>query len=494
MTQSLWTLFDGIRCQGLMPAHRSLIIREIANDSRRVQPDTLFVALPGQETHGLRYVPDAIRRGAVAVLAPLGSADQVGDVKDRVAWIEVEDPRALLAELSARVYDYPARELSLAGITGTNGKTTTVYMLAHILAHAGHSVAFWSTNSVEGVRHPYRPSMTTPDPPVLHQYLREVRQRGAHHVILEVSSHALTLGRVEGLVFEAAAITNISPDHLDFHGSFEAYQKAKARLIAKVPATGVAFLNQEDPAVRVLAERASCPVRFFGLTSGADVYARQVTLLENGSSWEWVNRGKCEGTVVLHVPGLHNVMNALAALGMATHFQVDPKTAIEALKTFQPAARRLEMRHVGSYTVISDVAMNQASYDAVMTTIGDWHRPLVVVHAIRGNRGTQVNADIADVLAEWNERLQFAPVIATLSTSYLQQLSIDYQVRPQECEAFLSRARDRGLAVELYSELSDALDAAIRRLEPRGVLLLLGTFGMDAALPVAEQKLRDRGH
>ncbi|MCY0880006.1 MAG: Mur ligase family protein [Firmicutes bacterium] len=488
----LGQLFDGIPCWGLTSAHRSLMVSDIANDSRRVKPGTLFVAVPGQHGHGLDYVRDAVKQGAVAVLAPWGSARARFIETRGLVWLEVEDPQAVLAELSARVYGHPARELSLIGITGTNGKTTTVYMLAHILAQTGHAVAFWSTNSVEGIPAPYRPSMTTPDPPRLHQFLREARNHGAHHAILEVSSHALALGRIAGLSLDTAAITNISPDHLDFHGSFDAYRQAKARILSYVKPGGTAFLNGDDPAVRELADGAPCSIRFFGVTSPADSRARRVILREQGSRWEWIAGDVPRGTVELPVPGQHNVMNALAALGMALTLGVHPEGAVDALRTFRPAARRLEIREVGSYTLVSDVAMNPASYDAVLATVGSWGRPLVIVHAVRGNRGTAVNAAIADVLARWDAQLHFAPVIATLSASYLRQLAEDYAVRPEESAAFMGRARELRLSVDLYEELPEALEAAVGRLETHGVLLLLGTFGLDEALAAAERTLRDR--
>ena len=170
---------------------------------------------------------------------------------------------------------------------------------------------------------------------------------------------------------------------------------------------------------------------------------------------------------------------------------VDALDAAHYLEDFSPAPRRLETIQVGSVTVISDVAMNRGSYDAVMQSVAVLGKPLVVVNALRGNRGLEVNADIARVLSEWDRRLHFQPLIVTSSDSHVQRLSVDYQVRPEEREAFLSAASQCGLTVEVHAELADALDEALARLPENGLLLLLGTFGMDDGLKMAEEKLRN---
>jgi UDP-N-acetylmuramyl tripeptide synthase len=194
--------------------------------------------------------------------------------------------------------------------------------------------------------------------------------------------------------------------------------------------------------------------------------------------------------MVLPIPGRHNIQNALAALSMALDVGVDVQSAARALENFVQAPRRLETVTVGDITLVSDVAMNRASYDAVMQFIVELKRPVVVVNAIRGDRGTGVNRDIAEVLGGWSTRIGFVPMIVTLSRQHVDRMPVDYRVRPEETEAFLVAAARRGLAVELFTELPAALDAARGRIAPGGVLLLLGTFGMDDGLALAEQILR----
>ncbi|MCL4352761.1 MAG: Mur ligase family protein, partial [Firmicutes bacterium] len=188
MPCSLADLFDGIPCQGLLPTHRQIVIDGIACDSRQVEPNNVFVALQGHNTDGRLFIADAIARGAVAIVSAVPSDPTAHRTIQNIPWIHVPDPRAPLPTLAQRAYGFPAKKLRLHAVTGTNGKTTTVYMLAAILAQAGHRVAFWTTNSVEGIAKPFRPSMTTPDAPQLHRFLREALDRGAQDVIIEVSS------------------------------------------------------------------------------------------------------------------------------------------------------------------------------------------------------------------------------------------------------------------------------------------------------------------
>jgi UDP-N-acetylmuramoyl-L-alanyl-D-glutamate--2,6-diaminopimelate ligase len=193
--------------------------------------------------------------------------------------------------------------------------------------------------------------------------------------------------------------------------------------------------------------------------------------------------------VRLAAPGRHNVLNALAAVAMAVHLGCDPAKAASSLQDFVPPPRRLETVQAGNCTIVSDVAMNLGSYTAVMQSVAALHRPIVVVTALRGNRGPQVNREIAAVLADWNQRLHFAPVLATLSDMHVIRLPVDYRVRAEEQQAFMETARERHLPVLLFSELPQALDAAINRLQPGGVLLLLGTFGMDDGMELAQIRL-----
>lgn len=479
---------------------REVVISGIALDSRRVEPGDLFVALPGQHSHGRRYLADAVRRGAVAILT--GQEGWVFDGSPPLPGFAANSPRRALAVASARLWGEPARDLILTGVTGTNGKTTVVYLIAQILEAAGWPAGYWSTAEVRGSAQVFRPLMTTPEAPELHRFLAEVRARGIRHAVMEVSSHAVVLERIATLQFHTAVVTNLSPDHLDFHRSFANYRAAKEALVAGLPQGGVAVLNQDDPEVRTFAVPASVRTIRYGVQTQAELTAIQLEADDTQSRFEllvsgWLGEevpagGRGPHPVCLSLPGRHNVYNALAAVGAALSLGVPVQTATAALARAKPPVRRLEAYREGPYTVVNDVAMNRASYDAVLETMRRWGKPLVVVNALRGNRGEQVNRDIALALAEWDRRLRFAPLIVTLSESQLLHLAADYRVRPEELQSFLEVAREQGLAVECFRELPEAIARGVERLQPGGILLLLGTFGMDDGAALARQVLRQR--
>ncbi|PSR21078.1 MAG: UDP-N-acetylmuramyl peptide synthase [Sulfobacillus acidophilus] len=494
MSCTLSELFFGLCDHNLRHADLGVIVDNIVVDSRRVQPHDLFVALPGQHADGFAYIPHALNQGAAAVLAARAPTAAIRKTYPKVPWITCSDPRTLLSELSARLYHYPARAVTLHAVTGTNGKTSTVYMLAHILRHQGLATAFWTTNQVEGIQTPFRPQMTTPDPPDLHRFLREAGERGARHIIIEVSSHALQLRKIAGLTFQTAAFTNITPDHLDFHGSFESYVQAKASLLQYVSSKGGLALNHDDDQIRAFAATATAPVTFFGMDRDADLQAHVDSWGVDYTQWQLLYRRRPVARIRMTVPGSHNVLNALAAIAMAMHLGCDAAAAAHSLQDFVLPPRRLETIQAGRYTIMSDVAMNRGSYDAVMRAVAAVHKPLVVVTALRGNRGALVNRDIAYALADWNQALHFEPVLATLSDANLMRLPVDYRVRSEEQQAFMDAAHERNLSVRLFSELSQALDAAIARLQSGSVLLLLGTFGMDDGLEIARDRLSQRPH
>jgi UDP-N-acetylmuramoyl-L-alanyl-D-glutamate--2,6-diaminopimelate ligase len=485
---TLGALTAGLPGHGIGRRWQDAVVCGIVTDSRDVVPGDLFVALPGTHTHGMTYVEAAFRQGAAAVLLPQ-------DPPYAAEWVRPgfvsPDVRRVLSQMAARLYGFPGRRLRLVGVTGTNGKTTVVYLIAQLLRAAGRRAAFWSTARVEGGGHDYRPRYTTPEAPALHEFLADAAEAGEQDVVLEVSSHALTLHRVADLQFHVGVVTNVTPDHLDFHPSFDAYAAAKRHLIEGLPATATAILNADDPVVAGFSGYTAARVVTYGLHAAADVTAEQVQEDADGIRF----RLRLDGVaapVKLWLPGRHNVSNLLAAAAAAHALGVEPSVILAGVPGLRPPVRRLEPDRIGPYTVINDVAMNQASYDAVLAAVAAFRRPLVVVNALRGNRGPAVNRDAARVLAAWAKQLPFAPLIVTASDRHVGRLPVDYRVRPEEWEAFLDQAAQDGLAVDAYRELDDALEAAAARLQPGGILLLLGTFGMDDGPELAHQLLARR--
>ena len=240
---TLGTLLAGIVDQPLPYELRALRVTGVHDDSRRVRPGGVFVAMRGTETDGRRFVDDAFARGAAAVIGE--GLDPCGE---RLV-LNVSDARAAVARLAARWHgldEWPAG-FHLLGITGTNGKTTTAYMVAAIMRAAGWRRGLLGTVEYDLCGRSVKAPMTTPGPIDLAEYVRECIDAGGQAAVMEVSSHALAQRRVDGLRFSAAALTNLTQDHLDYHGDFAAYIAAKARLFARLDEQAVAVVNRDDP-------------------------------------------------------------------------------------------------------------------------------------------------------------------------------------------------------------------------------------------------------
>ena len=465
----------------------------LSTDSRRVHPGDLFFGLPGGSREGARYALDALRRGAAAFVLPLGAA-----VPPRSCGIRHPDPFQALACAARRFYQDPGAQLEVVGVTGTNGKTTTALLTERLLSAGGKPQSLWSTTLVRLPSAAFRPQWTTPPAHELQRFLRAAADQGTQGVVMEVSSHGVVQQRIAGVHFAVGIATNFSPDHLDFHGTVEAYFDAKRAFIQGLGAGAAAILNADDPRVLAMGEGAEAEVFTYGEAPSADVRLSAVRpgdgVLEGVLSLRGGRLGP-EGDYPFRLPmaGRHNAYNAAAAFAAAVRLGVPAALAAQEIKTFEPPPRRLEREAVGPYVIYNDVAMNEASYDAVLGTLAeDAPGGLVVVHALRGNRGTLVNARIAEIFARWDRRLRFAPLIVSESRSDLGEDDVDRAVRPAERDAFVAAAARGGLRISLHVELDAAIEEAALRLSPGGTLLLLGTFGMDRGPAKARAVLRRR--
>jgi len=320
----------------------------ITSDSRQVIPGALFVACPGTSVDGHRFIPNAVERGAVAVVG-----QSVGQASD-LPYIQVGDAREALAHLSACWHDFPARKLVMIGVTGTDGKTTTVNLIHNILAAAGVNAGMISTVNalIGGQFYDTGLHTTTPDAPDVHRYLAQMVQAGQTHCVLETTSHGLAQHRVTACEFDIGVVTNITHEHLDFHGSFEAYRAAKARLFEMVStstrkgAPKVVVLNADDPSyeyLRDVARRGSAELSY-GMATCALVSTLEVAYKPDVMRFVAVTpvgRIPLETSLV----GRHNVYNVLAAVsaGLALRLPVDAiQHGVKALKAVPGRWERID--------------------------------------------------------------------------------------------------------------------------------------------------------
>jgi UDP-N-acetylmuramoyl-L-alanyl-D-glutamate--2,6-diaminopimelate ligase len=323
-------------------------VTAVVADSRQASDGALFVALPGEHTDGHRYVGDAIARGAGVIV--IGEAQAIPPATVATV-VRVRDTRAALSAIAAAFYGDPSASLDITGITGTNGKTTITYMVAAILNHAGRRCGVMGTVGAHYGGQTWQLHNTTPLPPELHHVLAEMQAAGAKAVAMEVSSHALALQRVDDVSFFAAALSNVTRDHLDFHLTPHAYRAAKRRLFEMSPRC---VLNVDDDAGRQWAAELQAPGReivTYALLHDAMLWPGNLAVSTNGA--RFVLDGQA---FELHLPGRFNVANALAAVAVARMYGIADAESAAALVTLARVPGRMERIAGDGFEVIVDYA------------------------------------------------------------------------------------------------------------------------------------------
>lgn len=359
-------------------------VMEITHDSRKVIPGSLFVCLKGLKVDGHNFVPEAIQRGAVAVVAERQVPTNGKPL------VLVPDTREALAWLCHRFFGEPTRWLKLIGVTGTNGKTTTTHLIAHLLnAQNPGSTGVVGTIGVRWRGEWHELTQTTPDAPELVKWLHQLHNNGAQFVVMEVSSHALAQKRCDGCLFDAAVFTNLSRDHLDFHGDFENYFAAKGRLFTDYAEIATrngksfqAFVNLDDPYGQRLLNMCPAPVMTYGFNEKADYCAVDFDLSLSGTLFTIAVRNSTNGPrrLFTRLLGRFNIYNALAAIAVARHFGVSWETIETALSEFEPPPGRLEIVSVDKpFTVAVDYAHTPDALEKVLLTVRELTKGRVIV-------------------------------------------------------------------------------------------------------------------
>lgn len=350
------------------PIPGDLAVTGIEQRSDAVLPGDLFAALPGARAHGARFARAAVERGAVAVFTDEEGARLAGDLG--VPVLVREQPRAVLGELSAELYGQPSRKLTIVGITGTSGKTTTSYLVEAGLAAAGLRTALIGTieTRIGGRRVPS--ALTTPEAPQLHAMFALMVEQGVDAVVMEVSSHALALGRVDGVRFAVGAFTNLSQDHLDFHRDFEDYFGAKRRLFEPTSpiAARTAVIVVDDEWGRRLA--AALPGPTTVSTTGAGDWHVAGAVDAHGGEQSFTAAGPGANVDVrLRLPGRYNVANGLLAVAVCAAAGVDPAVAAPALAAVDVPGRMQRVEAGQDFLAVVDYAHKPAALESVIATL-----------------------------------------------------------------------------------------------------------------------------
>lgn len=384
----------------------SLRIGGLAYDSRQVEPGWLFCCVPGAQTDGHRFADEAAQRGAVALLVQhrLTAAAVANLVQ-----IEVPDTRRAMATVAETFWGHPSTQLVMVGVTGTNGKTTVTHFLHSILQAAGRRTEVIGTLSA---------TRTTPEAADLHAQLAAFVENGVQAVVMEVSSHALQLNRVDGVRFAVAVFTNLSRDHLDFHPTMEAYFQAKARLFEPARCEA-AVVNLDDPRGRLLRDAALVPTVGYALSDANDV-----DLGTHGTQFRWQGR-----PVAVQLAGRHNLSNALAAATAARVLGIEEDAIVAGLSALEAVPGRFQHIEVGqAFSVVVDYAHTPDALERVLQSAREMIEPgaaLLVVFGCGGDRDRTKRAPMGEIAS----RLADLTVITSDNPRHESPLAIAEQVR-----------------------------------------------------------------
>jgi len=384
---------SGARVTGTLPES----VDAIADDSRAVRPGTLFVALRGERADGHRYIADAVARGASAVVH-----ESAVPVDAAVATVAVPDTRVAVSALADAFYDHPSRALTVVGVTGTNGKTTATHLLRAIFEAAGMPCGIIGTLGGELRDHRWKLTNTTPLARELHAVLAAQRDAGARVVAMEVSSHALALHRVDHVAFDVAALTNITRDHLDFHGTIGRYADAKRRLFDLAPESAI---NADDAWGARFLQEASLRGRAVPYAIDAEApggfRAVDVHVAGDGSSFRVGDE-----TFAVQLPGRFNVRNALAALSCASLLGV-PRDAIRrGLASARAVPGRMERFGAFGVEAIVDYAHTPDALENVLRAARETtKRDLIVVFGCGGDRDPGKRSEMGEIAARLADRV-----------------------------------------------------------------------------------------
>ncbi|HXB70734.1 MAG TPA: UDP-N-acetylmuramoyl-L-alanyl-D-glutamate--2,6-diaminopimelate ligase [Candidatus Acidoferrales bacterium] len=472
-------ILSGVRLkQPLAPELAPLEVGGLEYDSRRVEPGFLFFAFPGSRTDGRQFAQDAVARGALAVASesepPVPPDPLAGHLSGR--WVHVEHGRQALSLAARNFYGSPDEQLGITGITGTNGKTTTAYLIDSVLHAAGHITAMIGTIEYHLAGRVLKAVNTTPESLDLVRLFAELRQSGGTHATMEVSSHALALNRVYGLHFHTAVFTNLTRDHLDFHGTMEAYFAAKQTLFdgAGGDAPRFAVLNRDDEYARRIRLNPKTQVIWYGLGQEAELRARHISTGVKGAKFD-VQHGKLRFPLESPLIGKINVYNILAACGAGLSYGLAPETIARGIADLRAVPGRFERVDLGQpFVVVVDYAhTDDALRNVIAVARGLNPKRVITLFGCGGDRDRtkrplmgQAAAEASDfvVLTSDNPRSEDPLAIMNDALVGIRRKDVPHVVEPDRAAAIaraLKEAREGDIVIlagkghETYQVLKD---------------------------------------
>lgn len=385
--------------------YKKINVIDITRDTRQVIEGSLFIAVIGLTVDGHDLINEAIEKGAKVII----HSKDISDIKEDVAYIRVNDTRECMAIIAKAFFNIQDNDLIVLGVTGTNGKTTSTYMMKHLLEYAGNKVGLIGTiaNYIGDKMIPT--SMTTPEAIDLFRLIKDMREAGCKYCLMEVSSHASAMGRVEGLNFSRGMFTNLTQDHMDYHKTFENYYNAKFKFI-KEAKTNVINCDEQygKKMLNTLHETSKDDkvVTSYGVENGY-VRAKNLTLQANGSTFDLYIGEEFKGNVKLHIAGLYNIYNALGVIGMlVVGGYVSVENAIEAFDTMKAVDGRCERVYHDKMecTVVVDYAHTPDALENILKTMREvTNGKIITVFGCGGDRDKTKRPIMGSVSAKYSD-------------------------------------------------------------------------------------------
>ena len=434
-------------------------INKITFDSRQVNPGDMFVAIRGVKTDGHKYIPQALSRGACAIV----TEEDLNESFPGTTVIKVQNSRKALASLAACFFNYPAEKLKIIGVTGTNGKTTTTHMISDVLEEHGIKTGIIGTLYIK-IRDKTIPArVTTPESLEIQEYLAEMVSAGIGAVAMEVSSHSLYFDRVYGIKFTGAIFTNLTQDHLDFHGDMKKYFNEKKKLFTRIISKdkgGFGVINNDDPKSREIADILSVPYISYGLFNNPDLSAKNISLDMHGTSFT-AKRAGLSIPVHMKMAGKFNVYNALAAIGTGLFMGVPPSAITKGLERTKGVRGRFELVSEGQpFGIIVDYAHTPDGLKNVLESAKLLTKNrLIAVFGCGGDRDRtkrpvmgETAAILSDVIivTSDNPRTEEPEAIIADIISGVKKIRKDYQIEPDRRNAIrlaIEQAKDGDVIV-----------------------------------------------
>ena len=445
----------------------STIITGLAVDSRKVKAGDLFFCISGTADDGHRYAPQAAAAGAAALVV-----ERVLDIE--LPQIVVKEARYALAVLANAYYEHPSEQMRLIGVTGTNGKTTTTFLIEKILSDAGLSTGVIGTIEMRYAGETYPMSGTTPSAYDLQHSLRDMVDKGVKACAVEVSSHALHQGRVQGCRFRTAIFTNLTQDHLDYHGTMEAYREAKGLFFSRLGNTfaekeeerSYAVLNADDPASSYFQSITSAETIMYGMHENADVRASDIKITAKGTSFQ-VDTFRGSQRVELKMVGKFNVYNALAAICAGLIEGIELAKIVASLESVPGVAGRVEAVNAGqSFSVIVDYAHTPDGLENVLSTVKEFAEGhIYCVFGCGGDRDRKKRPIMGQIAAKYADYLLVTSDNPRTEDPDLILLDIEAGLKEDQVSA------DR---YELIVDRRAAITKAIEMASPKDVVLIAG--------------------